>query len=313
MRRLLGFLLLVAPPSALVPLVYGCESGAPLTEAPAPAVEIADTTYEGTPHFLISTEGATYWYDKAGGGFSRIVDRDGNDWVAFRREPWDRYPASAASAYRGLPNLVFGSDESGAGHPGFERCLSVRTGERSITSVTRSEGVQTPGRWRWTWTFHDTHATLDVEAVDPDHPYWFLYEGPPAGRFAPDVQYWGTSEGGPRRATPDYYGGATDVGTWRWAYFGDDEAPRVFFAAQHERDDEADLFGYLGNTEAGLGAPDGMVVFGFGRADGARPLLTRPHTFTIGFIETAVTSPDVHERVGDEIEALLVGGRPLEG
>ena len=279
-----------------------------LTEAPAQGVGITDTTYAGVPHFLITTERATYWYDKAGGGFSRILDRDGNDWVAFRREPWDQYPASAASAFRGLPNLVFGSDEGGAGHPGFDRCISVRTGEKAITSVTTSPDVQTPGRWRWTWTFHETYATLDVERVDPDHPYWFLYEGPPAGRFAPEVQYWGTSEGGPRRTTPDYYRGTTVFGTWRWAYFGDTDVHRVFFAAQHEPDDEADLFGYLGNTEAGTRAPDGMVVFGFGRADGAQPLLTRPRTFTIGFIEENVTSPDVHRRVGEQIESLLDGG-----
>ena len=276
--------------------------------SPAQHVEITDTTYAGVPHFLITTEQATYWYDKPGGGFSRILDRDGNDWVAFRREPWDQYPASAASAFRGLPNLVFGSDESGAGHPGFARCLSVRTGKRSLTSVTTSPDVQTPGRWRWTWTFHETHATLAVEKVDPDHPYWFLYEGPPAGRFAPEAQYWGTSEGGPRRTTPDYYRGTTDFGTWQWAYFGDEEATRVFFVAQHTPDNKTDLFGYLGNAESGTKAPDGMVVFGFGRADGAQPLLTTPHAFTVGFIEQAVTSPDVHRRVAAEIKALL--GRP---
>ena len=290
MRRLFGLLLLMASAAA------------------ARGVEITDTTYAGVPHFLITTERATYWYDKAGGGFSRIVDRDGNDWVAFRRVPWDEYPASAASAFRGLPNLVFGSDESGAGHPGFDRCLSVRTGERAITSVTTSPDVRTPGRWHWTWTFSETHATLAVESVDPEHPYWFLYEGPPAGRFAPGAQYWGTSRGGPHRTTPDYYQGTTAFGTWQWAYIGDDHLPRIFFALQHDPDEATDLFGYLGNTEAGTDAPDGMVVLGFGRAAGAKPLLTVPHTFTIGFIEAAVTSPDVHRRVGEQIEALL--GRP---
>ena len=294
MRRPLGLLFL----AAVLPVVA----------ASAQSVEIIDTTFAGVPHFLVTTERATYWYDKAGGGFSRIVDRDGNDWVAFERLPWDQYPASAASAFRGLPNLVFGSGESGAGHPGFERCISVRTGKRRITSVTTSPDVQTPGRWRWTWTFDETHATLAVEKVDPDHPYWFLYEGPPAGRFAPEAQYWGTSEGGPRRTTPDYYNGTTAFGTWQWAYFGDEDVRRVFFVAQHAPDEKTDLFGYLGNTEAGTGAPDGMLVFGFGRADGAQPLLTTPHTFTIGFIEAAVTSPDVHRHIAEKIEALL--GRP---
>lgn len=279
--------------------VWRNDAIAPAGSEPTSGVQITDTTLAGAPHFRIATERAVYWYDRAGGGFSRLIDRDGTDWIAFQREPWGEYPASAASAYRGLPNLVHGSDASGAGHPGFEQCTSRRAAADAITSECAG------GTWRWTWTFAPEHATLQVEEVDPAHPYWFLYEGPPAGRFAPQQQYWGTNDGGPRRSTPDYFGGTPVLGAWQWAYIGDDEAPRVLFAAQHAPDEEPDLFAYLGSTDAGTAAPDGMVVLGFGRADEAAPQLTTPHAFTIGFVEEAVESESDHERVARAIEARL--------
>lgn len=48
-----------------------------------------------------------------------------------------------------------------------------------------------------------------------------------------------------------------------------------------------------------------MVIFGFGHADEPMPLLTSPYTCPIGFIETEVSSPDVHQRVAEQIAALL--------
>ncbi len=79
------------------------------------AVTISDSEYEARPHFKVATENATYYFDRAGGGFSRVLDRDGNDWVAFHRDPLKVHPASAAAGYRGIPNLLFGRDNPDAG------------------------------------------------------------------------------------------------------------------------------------------------------------------------------------------------------
>lgn len=242
-------------------------------------IKITEGTYEGADHFIITTPSATYYYDQAGGGFSRLIDRAGNDWISFRCEPWDEYPASAASAFRGLPNFVFGSEDSGAGHPGHERCRSEQISDRSIRTTSKS------GRWQWEWTFHDDYAEVTMLKTDPDHPYWFLYEGTPGGSFDPANQFWGTNNGGPTTETPDYYNGTRVFDSWQWAYFGHQDAAQVLVLAQQQEDDLSDSYSYLGNTEAGIRSPDGMVVFGFGRAEGAKPLLHEKHTFYVGLLD----------------------------
>ncbi len=269
---------------------------------------IEEGAYQGRPHFIIRTAAATFYYDKAGGGFSRLIDRQGHDWIAFRQQPAGDYPQAAAGAFRGIPNLVYGSGDSGAGHPGFDQCESVRIGPNAIRTASKS------GKWRWRWTFYEEVAELRIEKVDPEHPYWFLYEGTVAGAFRPQQQYWGTSESGaPRTDIPDYYQGNIVTGDWEWVYFGEKGLNRVFFlgmrGAQGESfdggDGISDTFSYLGNTEEGAASPDGMVVFGFGRADEPQPLLTKPAIFFLGFIEQPVRNQRQHQKTGKEIKEIM--------
>jgi hypothetical protein len=266
----------------------------------ARAVEITEINHQGRPHFKIETSSATCLYDRSGGGFSRLVDVDGNDWIAFQPEPLNQFPASAAAGYRGLPNLLFGKNnpDAGAGHPGFDQCSSSLAGERMIRSETKS------GRWAWTWSFSHTNAIMRMERADPEHPFWFLYEGPVAGSYAPRQSYWGTDLGGPRFDTPDLKNQL--FGTWRWAYFGSTNVSRVFFAAQIQQDDLPDTMWYMGNTAAGLDSPDGMVVFGFGRGPGTSPRLKRLDlSFVIGFIERMARSSQEHDVIAAMIESHL--------
>jgi hypothetical protein len=37
-----------------------------------------EAEYENRPHFVVRSKHATWWYDRAGGGFSRLVDRIGD-------------------------------------------------------------------------------------------------------------------------------------------------------------------------------------------------------------------------------------------
>ena len=264
----------------------------------AAEVRISDGVDEGMAAFVIETETAIYYYQKEAGGFSSILDLDGNDWLGWNRSEAEAYPASAASDFRGLPNMVFQSADGGAGHPGYYECESIQLDGKSIQSVSKS------GKWRWTWTFTAQDATLRVEAIDPDHPYWFLYEGPIAGRFAPDKQYWGTNQKGPIRTFPDYYKTGGLVDNWRWVYFGDNELDRIFVLEHLQDDSHLDLFGYLGNTDAGLDSPDGMVVFGFGRALDAKALLREtPNTFRISFHEFKVTNAKDHDRLKEILQS----------
>lgn len=269
--------------------------------AAAPAVRITEAEYEGRAQFKIETAGAIWFYDRAGGGFSRLIDADGRDWISFHKTPLKESPAGAAAGFRGMPNLVFGKDnpEAGAGHPGFDQCESVVVGTDTIRTATKS------GRWAWTWRFDAGRATLTVDKTDGDRPWWFLYEGPIAGRWAPGEHTWGTNLGGPNRTTPDRSTLREAIGRWRWVYFGDRSSPRVLFVAQVEADEVDDVYYYMGSTKEGLRAPDGMVVFGFGRT-GAKPLMRGAGArFVVGFVETPVADEPGHARVAAQIEGAL--------
>jgi hypothetical protein len=143
---------------------------------------------------------------------------------------------------------------------------------------------------------------MTVNKADPDRTYWFLYEGPVAGSFAPEQKYWGTDLGGPRYETPSLNKGENVVGQWQWLYFGDKNTDRIFWVLQHPKDTLNDYFAYMGNTKEGNSSPDGMVVFGFGRDVGAKSLETKTGvTYKIGFLDRKVISPDDHSWVSGEV------------
>jgi len=269
--------------------------------ANAPTVEIRAAEYEGRAHFRISTPGAVWFYDRAGGGFSRVIDVDEADWIAFRKTPLSRYPDSAGAGFRGLGNLVFGREnpDAGAGHPGFDLCESEIVGPGVIRTVSLS------GRWAWTWTFTETTARFEMERVDGARPWWFLYEGPVGGRWSPRTHYWGVDLGGPYRDTPD--NGSQRFGNWQWAYFGDVTSPRVFFIAQTVPDELSDTLWYLGSAKGGaLDSPDGMIVFGLGRGRGTAPQFrTAGQVIITGFIEQAVLNSQDHALVAARIAGLV--------
>lgn len=201
---------------------------------------------------MVKTAAAEYWLDKNAGGFSRLIDRAGRDWIAFHKEPLNKNPDSVAAGFRGLPNAVFGKEnpDAGVGHPGFDKCESTLVSSNVIRTVSKS------GRWAWTWTFTEASARLKFEQNDPERAYWFLYEGPPAGRFSPTNQFWGTDLGGPNFDVPDSK--AQRFGQWRWAYFGDRAVPRVLAVAQVEADTIEDTFWYLGSSNGGAATANGV-------------------------------------------------------
>jgi hypothetical protein len=251
--------------------------------------QITETTYEGKPHFVIETKEITWYFDKEGGGFSRMIDHDGNDWITFKREPWGMYPESAASAFRGIPNMVFKGDDGGAGHPGHEKCNSWLEGDKIITESKS-------GKWKLQWTFFDDHALLEIMQADPAQPYWFLYEGSPGGKYSPMDYCFGTSAGGPETQLPDFWKGQITTGNFSWMYAGSNTSERTFFMAQLTPDDKTDMVSFLGNTNEGIASPDGMTVFGFGRDDKGNALLTGNHKFVVGFYPEKVTDTKQHQR-----------------
>ena len=275
-----------------IPFLMILTVGVCLTYTTTAGISIEPGEDEGAECFVIHTASATYFYQKSAGGFSSILDRDGNDWLSYRKSEQEQYPQSAASDYRGLPNMVFKSEDGGAGHPGFEKCVSFKINDTSIRSLSKS------GKWAWTWEFTDQHAILTVEESDPSHAYWFLYEGPIAGRFDPANQYWGNSAAGPIHNFDDYVKGETSKSIWNWVYFGSNQLDRIFLIEHLTPDTLPDMCGYMGNSRKGLESEDGMIVFGFGRYMTADPLMTQtPNRFRIGFRETKIQTEREHREL----------------
>ncbi len=254
-------------------------------------VNISKDFRHNTEVFVITTDNATYEYELAAGGFRSIIDTNGTDWLQFEKSDSAYYPTSAASDYRGLPNLVFRSEDGGAGHPGFAKMTSEVIGTNKIRSTSLS------GKWSWTWTFHDDHAIMNIESVDPESPYWFLYEGPTAGKFNPDSHIWGNNLEGPLYNTPDLVKGAEKYCQWQTAYFGDRNYDFTFFVHQLYPDNLIDMFAYMGNTPEGNISENGMTVFGFGRDKGALPLLRETNTFIVGFYPETITDEKKHNNL----------------
>ncbi len=262
------------------------------------AITMEETEYEGRPHILVKTRSLDYYYDIQGGGYSRIIDREGKDWVSFKMEPWGTYPASAASSYRGLPNLVFRDTDDGAGHPGHDRCTS-RIEEGRIVTESLS------GLWLWNWTFYDDHAVLEILKTDPDRSYWFLYEGTPGGTFDPGGSYYGSNKGGQFPGGHDAIKGDVLWGNFRWMYAGHANASGTFYMIQEQEDELTDMISFLGNTKSGLDSPDGMTVFGFGREKGTKPLLRGKQRFFIGLYPEKVEDEEAHIRLNNYLDNLI--------
>ena len=263
------------------------------------AVRIDETLFEGRAHYHVQTKTLDYYFDIMGGGFSRIIDKQGNDWIGFEMEPWGIYPASAASSYRGLPNLVFQGDDDGAGHPGHDKCTSRIESMRIVTESLS-------GLWKWSWEFHKDHAILEILKTDPERAYWFLYEGTPGGRYFPQETYFGSNMGGPYPAFYDYYKGDILWESFRWIYAWSEQAEGTFFMVQEENDSHMDLISFLGNNENGLNSPDGMTVFGFGRDQEVNPLMKRKQRFIIGLYPQHIEDNTQHQNLQKFIETTFL-------
>ena len=248
-------------------------------------VGVREDTFEDRPHFVVETDNATAWLDRRSGGLSRLIDGGGRDWIAFRMKPWGEYPAAAAGAFRGFPNMVFGDDpDAGFGHPGHDTGRSAVTeqGEHVVIDA-KSES----GRWAIRWTFTDADIAMAVTRTPDDAKYWVLYEGPVGGSFDPAAESVATPSGEIPAGAVDFFAGVRVAGVFPWAEFRDsgcDAALRI------ERGGPAgegviDTWANLG-AEGGLRSSDGMTVFGFGRGpQGIDPRLAGEQTFRLQFVE----------------------------
>ena len=271
-----------------------CFSFILLTVSSAAKVRISKAEYENRHHYKIEAKNYTAFFDFQGGGLSRFIDPKGNDWIAFKKEPWDMVPASAASGFRGLPNLVYMQEDGGCGHPGFDNCNSEIIGGNKIKTTSKS------GKWQWEWTFNESDAELTILKTDSSRGYWFLYEGPVGGKYDPNNCLWANNLHSFQKELVSLNNGEVTNGNWQWVSFGNLTNPYVFSIAQLNPDAFTDFFSWMGNSKEGLNATDGMVVFGFGRDK--KPLLKGNNKYKIGFQKVNLNERDAYSKVTVQIK-----------
>jgi hypothetical protein len=264
-----------------------------------PAILISETVHLNTPHFKVETPSATYYIEKQSGGCSSLLDGEGRDWIGFKLTGTDGPTLSSDSDYRGLPNLVYQDPGNGIGHPGFNTCETVKVSGNEL-DVRSKDGL-----WQFRWIFHPSFAEVLIEKTDDSRAYWFLYEGPVAGRFSPDQQFWGNNVDGLRTDTPSIFE-SPESGYWQWVFFGDITIPATLFVVQKEADDASDFFAYMGNNQENRNASDdGMNVFGFGRSLKTDPLLKGPQHFYIGLFPQKVYDGHALKQLTDYLQELI--------
>lgn len=267
-------------------LLVTLQVGSTSLSAATSMITIEPTVLFERPHFRVTTPGATWFYDAAGGGFSKLIDPDGVDWIRFQPEPLGEFPASAAAGYRGMPNAVYEGVDGGAGHPGFDQCVTEFIAPNTLLSSSKS------GRWEWEWTFFEDRAEFNLTRADPDRAWWFLYEGNPGGRFSPAKDLWGHDGGPPREERPTIGDQLSESFASVW--FGHPDSPFRLVLRHADDTPLVSNLWWMGAEDDGRwpDAKDGMLVFGFGRGQGADgPLLRGPHRFTVQLIPIPESNP----------------------
>ncbi len=256
--------------------VYFDTTGSFTPASVTPLVSTTDNvTDESYSSVRINTQVADFYYQKAEGGFSSIVDKNGNDWVSWNS---NASPGSAGE-YRGIPNL------GPAGfHPGRDHDVATTiVSQGPIKTVIESTD---PNGNKTRWEFYPNFARLTVLSMNQN--WYMLYEGTPGGSVNGNdtvVRSDGTS-------TPITQSWAEGSGLGagngeEWTYFRDSGVNggngRFMYFVHNQKDSYEDSYFDLDGN---------MTVFGFGRHNnpGSDPDLlipgsATPSTFTIGLAD----------------------------
>ncbi|RPJ61117.1 MAG: hypothetical protein EHM23_08105 [Acidobacteria bacterium] len=232
--------------------------------------DAVDDSAGNLPAFRIETASAAYYLEKTGAGLSSMVDRDGNDWLAFHPEAGSR----AGGEFRGFPNAV----HQQAGNYFHPKNSGTDTSSTQIERVTRERvtisALSGNGLWRCRYDFHPSWCTFTMTGMPSDKKYWVLYEGTPGGHYEDD-DWWMTSESEKHNSLAVSRDG--DIPDLEWIAFGDPKLNRAVLLVHHEDDSHPDRY---------YGMDGQMTVFGFGRKGLTKYLDRTPQRFSIAFVES---------------------------
>ena len=222
---------------------------------------------EGQSSYKVESPGGTWFLQKAAGGFSSLLDANGNDWLSYNSA------AGAAGRFRGIPNMVY---PEGDLHPGTNLSSTTLRGNGPLRATLQTNTLD--DRFGVRWDIYPTHATATItKALSP---YWFLYEGTPGGSLQGGGNDYIYRSDGAVNNTGVAWNPQKDIPGEEWLYFADTALNRALYMVHHEDDNAFEYYSPQGT------APDQMTVFGFGRTTEG-PLLTRGNQhFTVGLIDS---------------------------
>ena len=222
---------------------------------------------EGQSSYKIESPGGTWFLQKAAGGFSSLLDANGNDWLSYNSA------AGAAGRFRGIPNMVY---PEGDLHPGTNLSSTTLRGNGPLRATLQTNTLD--DRFGVRWDIYPTHATATITKALA--PYWFLYEGTPGGSLQGGGNDYIYRSDGAVNNTGVAWNPQKDIPGKEWLYFADTALNRALYVVHHEDDNAFEYYSPQGT------APNQMTVFGFGRTTEG-PLLTRGNQhFTVGLIDS---------------------------
>ena len=218
--------------------------------------------------YIITTDNATYYLEKEGGGLSSMIDKDGIDWIGFNNEKGSGWKGE----YRGFPNAIHKQDGNyfhamNAGTDVSTSVVEIETKQHVRITFTSGNG-----QWQGQWDFHPERLDFTMSKVSPGYHYWIQYEGVPGGEMDETDFWFASTKPTPQPINEPFLG---DLPSPEWIAFGDKEQSRLLYLLHHEDDEYPDNY---------VSRPY-MTVFGFGRSNKEKYLNT-PQTFSIGFVES---------------------------
>ncbi len=236
----------------------------------ADQVIVTTANDEGQSSFRIQTATATYFYQKEAGGFSSLLDVNGNDWLSYRPTPAN----SPSSTFRGIPNMVHPEGKLHPGATGHTTTL-VNSGVLKESIRTTINTDSDARQWDVLWEFFPSYSRMTL--LDVDHDYWFLYEGTPGGDLEPTEDFVVRSNGTQNLTSQSWSG---DIAGEEWAYFADPGVNRSLYLINHAEDTKPDSYRPMGDSNGD------MTVFGFGRQNTGKFMTQTGVSFTVGLMNT---------------------------
>lgn len=238
----------------------GADGVEPLSQVGLKAglMEISSVELHGVPHYKINSNSADYYYDIQGGGFSSILDSEGNDWIGYNQGK------GSSGVYRGIPNLVY---PEGFFHPGCIMMNMTHFTDGPLCCILETESQN--GQWACRWRIYPDYAKLEI--LKSPRKYWFLYEGTPGGTIDRDSQAF-LSDGHCFGIGDEWKMKMPDP---KWVAFRNTKESTSLLLWHIEGSKTIDSYRLMENH---------MTVFGFGRED-LKSTLKGRNTFVIRLMD----------------------------